>query len=609
MALLGYLPVAKLECFAKNDRSLQGYRLFHYAMSVLLRPLIDAGNTGIDLVCADGWLRKVFPILAAYIADFPEQCLVACCKENRCPTCTVHPNERGEAVASCYRDMSTSVAAVQDPEHPAFNEQGLRHIPEPFWAKLPHANIFGCIAPDLLHQLHKGVFKDHLVKWVSTGYEDELDARIMRLPPYRGLRVFKKGISGISQWTGNEYRQMQRTFIGVICGLHPAHPRVITCARALLDFIYLAHFPCHTTQTLIRLQAALDLFHRHKDVFIDIGVRTHFNIPKLHWLLHYLPAIINIGACDGLSTDISERLHIDLVKLGYRASNRKQYVQQMVVWLTRREKMRLMQSYLRWLEKHPGATTRSFPLHHPDDDTSRRDNDSNEEPQSDGEGPALQDDTVPMVQDSDPAFPGLTVTMNVSGIASTSGGADPLAVTEDVEDDEDEEDNDLVRHVLTSHQDVCVVLTPLTQRCDSYKISRYPGLGVSTGYDIQARPGLRAFEQALKTFLEADIHHAARRTVPPLLPATYSIYKQYSHELPSPHGPKYDALVDVVRASAAVNLRHAHYDTVLVRINTEDHLDARPITIQGKPPCIETGKSADVLTFPLLQTVALRRSR
>ena len=70
-----------------------------------------------------------------------------------------------------------------------FVDEGLRHIPRPFWADLPHANIFTCITPDLLHQLHKGVFKDHLVKWVSIGLEDELDARMARMPPYQGVRT------------------------------------------------------------------------------------------------------------------------------------------------------------------------------------------------------------------------------------------------------------------------------------------------------------------------------------------------------------------------------------------------------------------------------------
>ena len=57
------------------------------------------------MVCADDFVWMVHPILAIYIADYPEQCLVTCCKENSCPECTVPPKMRGNAcIQSIFRD-------------------------------------------------------------------------------------------------------------------------------------------------------------------------------------------------------------------------------------------------------------------------------------------------------------------------------------------------------------------------------------------------------------------------------------------------------------------------------------------------------------------------
>ncbi len=38
---------------------------------------------------------------------------------------------------------------------------------QPFTAYFPRADIHELIAPDLLHQIIKGTFKDHLVTWVE----------------------------------------------------------------------------------------------------------------------------------------------------------------------------------------------------------------------------------------------------------------------------------------------------------------------------------------------------------------------------------------------------------------------------------------------------------
>ncbi|KAJ3823454.1 hypothetical protein F5880DRAFT_1482181 [Lentinula raphanica] len=361
--LIGYIPVSKLECFTPKRRAVEGYRLFHECMRMLLEPLVEAGNPlkgGIEMLCSDGRTRVVYPIFAAYVADYPEQCLVAGCGERKCPKCTVSSKHLGDPLHSVLRDPYSALDAFEKAANgdPTLAENlGLRDI-NPFWKDLPLCNIFHCFTPDILHQLHKGVFKDHLVKWSTKALHPkkgakEIDARFQSMPRHNTLRHFKKGISLVSQWTGNEYKNMEKVFLGVIAGAAPTD--VVICVRAVLDFIEYSQFSLHTEHSLEGMNTALNTFHDHQvRAFIEPGIRKHFNIPKIHSMVHDVPMIRSHGSATNFNTEWSERLHIDFAKLAYRASSKRGYIKQMTKWLDRREKVLWFTRFLDWLSDRDG---------------------------------------------------------------------------------------------------------------------------------------------------------------------------------------------------------------------------------------------------------------
>ena len=47
-----------------------------------------------------------------------------------------------------------------------WTDYGINDDIKPFTSDFLRADIYEMISPDLLHQLIKGIFKDHLVKWI-----------------------------------------------------------------------------------------------------------------------------------------------------------------------------------------------------------------------------------------------------------------------------------------------------------------------------------------------------------------------------------------------------------------------------------------------------------
>jgi hypothetical protein len=99
--LLAYLPTSKLKHIPNvTARRRMLNNLFHTCLKKILEPLEHIGVEGIAMADGHGVLRRVHPIVAVYIGDYPEQVLVTCTKSRRCPKCSVEPNDLGNYPAS-----------------------------------------------------------------------------------------------------------------------------------------------------------------------------------------------------------------------------------------------------------------------------------------------------------------------------------------------------------------------------------------------------------------------------------------------------------------------------------------------------------------------------
>ena len=75
----------------------------------------------------------------------------------------------------------------------------------------------------------------------------------------------------------------------------------------------------------------------------------HFAFPKMHLPSHIEEAIRRMGAPDNFTTDISELLHVENVKEAYRASNRVDYMEQMLWYNDRTTSLDYMKHTLVYL--------------------------------------------------------------------------------------------------------------------------------------------------------------------------------------------------------------------------------------------------------------------
>ncbi|KAH7906891.1 hypothetical protein BJ138DRAFT_1137785 [Hygrophoropsis aurantiaca] len=187
-ALAAYLPIPKFLNVSQPVQAVLSARVYHFAISIVMKNLKENRN-GKAMSDPMGDLRIIHTPLVAWIADYPEQLLIAGASARGSPISTAMVANFGDSTPHPPRtalytlQLINEACSACDPcDITAFHklclQKGLNGVVEPFWADWETACPSRFLTPDALHQWHKFYF-DHCVRWVIniiTGRE--LDKRL-----------------------------------------------------------------------------------------------------------------------------------------------------------------------------------------------------------------------------------------------------------------------------------------------------------------------------------------------------------------------------------------------------------------------------------------------
>ncbi|CAG8741761.1 7144_t:CDS:2, partial [Acaulospora colombiana] len=178
-----YLSIGNIKSSVRNKP-----RNRAWCMSVILEPLKHIPTNGLPMTDSVGAVRLCFPRLAAYLADYPEQVLINVARSNASPTTTASYRNLGDPFLFPPRTRDYIVQAISqvkakvDPANVgayqrAAKKIGLNGVDQPFWKDLPGYMPNVCVAPDILHGVHR-FWRDHVLDWViNLVGAEELDRR------------------------------------------------------------------------------------------------------------------------------------------------------------------------------------------------------------------------------------------------------------------------------------------------------------------------------------------------------------------------------------------------------------------------------------------------
>ncbi|KAJ7603070.1 hypothetical protein FB45DRAFT_882434 [Roridomyces roridus] len=351
-----FLAIPKSDRKYDNDAAFRTFKrqLYHSSLSAILSTLKPGMTKPVVRRCPDGHFRRVIYDFGPFIADYPEQVMLAGIVQGWCAKCTALSTDLDGHICGRRTHGHTDDLLKSFDGKALWDSYGIDVDIIPFTRDFPRADIHEMLSSDLLHQVIKGSFKDHLVTWVgeyldlthskaeAAAIMDEIDRRIAATPAFPCLRRFKQG-RRFKQWTGDDSKALMKVYLPAIKGLVP--DGMVRSLSAFLDFCYLVRRTDFDEETLDAIDGTVARFHHEREAFREHGVRLDirelkaFSLPRQHSLVHYRRGIEDFGAPGGVCSSITESRHITAVKKPWRRSNRYDALSQMLQTNQRLDKL------------------------------------------------------------------------------------------------------------------------------------------------------------------------------------------------------------------------------------------------------------------------------
>ncbi|KAI6032451.1 hypothetical protein EDC04DRAFT_2868927 [Pisolithus marmoratus] len=264
VVLIGFLAMSKT--FHKFRK-----QLFHSSLACILHSLCAAMTVLETVLFSNQYYCHIIYLFTAYIADYEEQVLLSCIMHGWCLKCLAHRTDLDQDALQCCHEHTELIIKELDLQT-LQDKYGIDGTIAPFTSEFPCVDIQRMLLLDILHQLIKGGFKDHLVDWVekylihvhgrsaAEKILDDIDRRITAVTPFTGLQHFPQG-QHFKQWTGDDSKGLMKVYIAAIEGYVPEE-NILTFS-SFLEFCYLIHRNIITEPTLIAIEDALASFHSH----------------------------------------------------------------------------------------------------------------------------------------------------------------------------------------------------------------------------------------------------------------------------------------------------------------------------------------------------------